>query len=71
MPPTFQAISPIPDDRFHVVYKGVAADSWAMAQDGAHATFEAANAQAQALVLPPTNAYQTMVLSPTIAYQST
>lgn len=67
MPPTFQQITPLPNDLFHIVKKGTPADSWVSA--GTATTLGDASGQAQDLVQPPTNAYQAMVLAPAVAFQ--
>lgn len=71
MPPTFQQITDLPNDRYQVVEKGTSSDNWANAPTAVHGTLEAATAYAIARVQPPTNAYQAMVLAPAIAFQKT
>jgi hypothetical protein len=71
MPPTFQQITDLPNDRYQVVEKPTSADNWTNAPFAVHTTEAAAVLYAQGRVQPPTNAYQSLVLGPLVAFQKT
>jgi len=69
MPPTFQQIANLPNDRFHVVMKATEADQWGNAPTAVHTSQAAAVDYAIGLVQAPTNAFQSLVLAPLVAFQ--
>jgi hypothetical protein len=69
MPPTFQQITDLPNDRYQVVEKPTSADNWGNAPVAVHTTLGDATSYAIGRVSPPNNAYQAMVLGPVVAFQ--
>lgn len=69
MPPTFQQVTDLPNDRYQVVQKATASDNWANAATAIHSSESAATSYAMSLVQAPHNAFQAMVLGPVVAFQ--
>jgi hypothetical protein len=69
MPPTFQQMTDLPNDRYQVVEKPTSSDGWGNAPTAVHSTQAAAVDYAISRVQPPHNAYQAMVLAPLVAFQ--